>query len=43
MINDKAMDSGGKKVLTAILIAAILLMLVIGILTIPPNLRSAAV
>jgi hypothetical protein len=33
----------GNKILPAILIAANLLMLVIGILTIPPNLRSAAV
>ena len=32
-----------KKAMTAVLIAANLLMLVIGILTIPPNLRSAAV
>ena len=43
MINDKAMDSGGKKVITAILIALNLMMLVIGILTIPPNLQSAEV
>lgn len=43
MINDKAMDSGGKKVITAILIALNLMMLVIGILTIPPKLQSAEV
>lgn len=33
----------GNKILPAILIAANLLMLVIGVLTIPPNLTSAAV
>lgn len=33
----------GNKILAAILIAANVIMLVIGILTIPPNLRSAAV
>ncbi len=40
MTNNNASTSGGRKLLTGILIAANVIMLVVGILTIPPNLKE---
>ena len=42
MTNQNAPPKGGKRALIAVLIAANLVMLVIGVLTIPPNLKAAA-
>jgi len=42
MTNQNAPPRGGKRALIAVLIAANLVMLVIGVLTIPPNLKAAA-